>query len=74
MLKKVNNKIILTEEEINILNKYNITVNNMTSLDELLFMIDKKLNEFELDEDEIDELDLVSKSIAERKYYNYTNE
>jgi len=66
-------KIYLTEEERSTLRKYNIDSRGMSSLDELLFTIDKMSNDTDLDDEEIDELEYVANEIAQRKYYLNTN-
>ena len=66
-------KICLTEEERDTLRKYNIDPKGMSSLDELLFTIDKMSNDTDLDDEEIDELEYVANEIAQRKYYLNTN-
>jgi hypothetical protein len=73
MLKKINNHVYLDEVEINILTKYHIPFNNVTSYDELLLLIDREANDEELLDEELEELDYVANLISERKYYTQTN-
>ena len=66
----VGNNLMLTNKEIEILNRYNINYNNCHSLKELLFEIEDILNDMDIVDEE---LDLISSSIAERDYYQNTN-
>lgn len=67
MHKSINN-MLLTENQIEVLNRYNIDYNRCNSMSELLYYIDECLNE-------VDALDLekVSMEIAETNYYMNTN-
>lgn len=65
------NGLMLTNGEIAILKRFGINYLTCSSLKEILYKIDVVLKEE--DEDEIDELDLVASSIAERDYYLNTN-
>lgn len=65
------NGLMLTNGEITILKRFGINYLTCGSLKEILYKIDVVLKEE--DEDEIDELDLVATSIAERDYYLNTN-
>ena len=65
-LKKVGN-IYLNEDEINVLKKYNINYESCVDYNSLLYLISEYLD------DECDDLEEVSKNIAERKYYYFTN-
>ena len=62
------NGLLLTNKEITILNRYNIDYNNCFNLNQLLYKIEDILYE-----EEIEELDEISKDIAERNYYQNTN-
>lgn len=64
----IKNNIYLSDEQINILNKYNLNYNNYNNLKELLFDIENILKE-----EEYADLDMVSSEISEFVYYNYTN-
>ena len=64
------NNIYITAKQEKILEKYNISVDKYSSLNELIYVIEEYLNNsFEYLED----LDLVSQELSEFKYYNYTN-
>lgn len=64
------NGLMLTNREIEILDRYKINYKNCGSLKEVLFEIEDILNEMEIvDED----LDYISSTISERDYYQNTN-
>ena len=67
-LSDVGNGIFLSNGEREVLDRYNIDYKNKSSLKSILLEIEDILSE-----EEIEELDLISESIAERVYYNYTN-
>lgn len=70
-LKKYGKNILINDYEKSILLKYNIDVIKCTSIDEVLLLVDRL--EYDLDDEEYDELDYVANSLAERKYYMETN-
>ena len=70
-LNNLSNGLVLTNNEIDVLNKYNIKYNSCSSLKEVLMLIDEKFIYEEVDNP--DELDSVSASIAERDYYQNSN-
>lgn len=63
-------QLLLTNHEIEVLEKYHIDYLKCHSLKEVLFEIEEVLREEDLDSDD---LDLVSQSISERDYYQNTN-
>lgn len=67
MHKNINN-MLLTENQIEILNRYNIDYNKCNSMSELLYYIDECL-----DEVDAEDLEKVSLEIAETNYYMNTN-
>lgn len=68
--KSLGKNVLLKEDEIEILKKYNIVVNDSATIDEVLFLIDKFCNEeVGLLDDEFLELDIIAANLAERKYY-----
>ena len=67
MHKKINN-LYLTQNQIDVLTRYNIEYQKCASMNELLYYIDECL-----DEDESEELERVSLEIAEANYYMNTN-
>ncbi len=60
---------MLTKKEINILNKYNIDYQKCKSLKEVLYEIEKVIDFL----GDIEQLDSISETIAERDYYQNTN-
>ena len=68
-LKKHNN-IYISEDQINILKKYNIDINNYKNISELLYDIEEYLNNSYSD---LDDLEWVSETLSEYNYYNNTN-
>ena len=67
-LKDIGNGIYLTDEEENILIKYNIDYKNCKNVNELIFKLEQYLNEIENNE-----LDMLQERLAEFNYYNNTN-
>ncbi len=63
------NGLMLTKKEINILNKYNIDYQKCKSLKEVLYEIEKVIDFL----GDIEQLDSISETIAERDYYQNTN-
>ena len=68
-LKKYNN-IYISEEQKNILDKYNIDVTKYLNISELIYDIEECLND---SFDELEDLEWVSQTISEYNYYNNTN-
>lgn len=60
--------IVLTGEQIEILNKYSIDYNKCHSMSELISLIERNK-----DDDNYDELDWVSSNLSEFNYYHNTN-
>ena len=70
MLKKINN-IIIDEADINILKKYDIDIANYKNIRELSLAIER-LDDYSLEQEELDELDLILSKLQETDYYqNY---
>ena len=67
MHKSINN-MLLTENQIDVLNRYNIDYNRCNSMSELLYYIDECLNVIDAED-----LEKVSLEIAETNYYMNTN-
>ena len=67
-LKDIGNGIYLTDEEKNILIKYNIDYKNCKSVSELIFRLEQYLNE-----KDNNDLDMIQMRLAEFNYYNNTN-
>ena len=66
----IGNGILLTNQEIDVLKRYDIPYSNCHSLKEILFEIENILDDMDVVDDE---LDYVSSTIAERDYYQNTN-
>lgn len=69
MTKMRGNGIYLSDNEVDVLKRYNIDYNRYVSLSSLIFDIENILNE----ESDIDDLEEVSKRLSELNYYNNTN-
>lgn len=69
MIKMRGNGIYLSDNEIGILQKYNINYKNYSSLSSLIFDIEEILNE----ESDLDDLEQISSRLSEMNYYNNTN-
>ncbi len=67
----VGNNLMLTVHEIEVLDLYHIPYKNCQSLKEVLFQIEDVIQDMDIVDEE---LDLVSSSIAERDYYQNTNQ
>ena len=68
MHKEVKKGIFLSEYQIEVLLKYNIDYEKCGSINELIYLIDEVL-----DEEEFEDLDLISREIIEFNYYSNTN-
>jgi len=68
-LKKYNN-IYISDEQKNILERYNININKYLDVKELIYDIEECLNN---SLEELDDLEWVSQTISEYNYYNNTN-
>ena len=68
MHKKRENGLLLTDEQIEILNKYDINYLKYSNISSLIYEIEEILNE-----EYNDELDKISSELAEFNYYNNTN-
>ena len=69
MLKMRGNGIYLSDNDINVLNRYDIDYNRYNSLDALIFDIEEILNE----ETDLEDLEEISSKLSELNYYNNTN-
>lgn len=63
------NGIFLTNFEISVLNRYNIDYSKYNDLKGIIFEIEEILN-YEVSDDDLEQ---ISKTIAERDYYQNTN-
>lgn len=73
MLKKINKNLMLDEYEIIVLKRYNIDISECSSLREVSILVERFMNNYELDSEELDELDYILEKIQERNYYENTN-
>lgn len=69
-LKQRKNGIYLSNEQINILEKYNINYLNYNNINELIFYIEDYLNNSYM---ELEDLESVSEALSNFNYYNNTN-
>lgn len=69
MTKMRGNGIYLSDNQIDVLKRYNIDYQKYTSLNSLIFDIEEILNE----ETDIEDLEEVSQRLSELNYYNNTN-
>ena len=60
--------LFLTQNQVDILNKYNIDYTKFNNLNELIYYLEEYLNN-----KDNEELDLLSEEIAEYNYYHNTN-
>ncbi len=67
-LKRRSNGLYLSDNQIEVLRKYDIHYEKYTNLNSLIFEIEEVLNEQELED-----LEEVSSKLAELNYYNNTN-
>lgn len=67
-LVKINNKLYLTNYQIEILNKYNIDYKSLGNLSSIIYVAEEIL-----EEDDYEDLDEIIRELAERKYYENTN-
>ena len=67
-LKRRENGLMLSDNDIEILNRNGINYLEANSLESLIFMIEEALSE-----EENEELDSLNMKLGEYNYYNYTN-
>ena len=67
-LVKINNKLYLTNYQIEILNKYNIDYKSLGNLSSIIYVAEEIL-----EEDDCEDLDEIIRELAERNYYENTN-
>ena len=72
-LKKTKYNLLINEDDINTLKKYDIDVDNYKRIDELLYKIQDIITNEELSDEEADELDYIASTLQERNYYLNTN-
>lgn len=67
-LVKINNKLYLTNYQIEILNKYNIDYKSLGNLSSIIYVAEEII-----EEDDYEDLDEIIRELAERNYYENTN-
>ena len=67
-LVNINNKLYLTNYQIEILNKYNIDYKSLGNLSSIIYVAEEIL-----EEDDYEDLDEIIRELAERNYYENTN-
>jgi len=70
MLKARENGLLLTDNQVSTLEKYNIDIQNCKSMEELLYKV-REANKGTYD-DEYSELDYLEEILTERNYYEET--
>lgn len=73
MLKRINKNLMLDEYEISVLKRYDIDISGCSSLREVSLLVERFMNNYELDSEELDELDYILEKLQERNYYENTN-
>ena len=73
LLVKTKNDLLISQNDINTLKKYEIDVDKYMTINELIFCIEDIINNEDLSSDEMDELDYISQTLQERNYYLNTN-
>ncbi len=69
-IKQRKNGIYLSDEQIDVLNKYNINYLDYKNINELIFKIEDYLNDSYI---ELDDLEWVSEQLSTFNYYHNTN-
>ena len=64
------NGLMLTNREVEVLDRYNINYKNCTTLKEIIFQIEDLIQDLDIVEED---LDYISGTISERDYYQNTN-
>ena len=72
-LVKTKNNLLINENDIVVLKKYDIDVDQYKTINELIFKIDDILNNEDLSSEEMDELDYIASTLQERNYYLKVN-
>lgn len=66
----IGNGIMLTNKEIEVLERYNIPYKNCHNLKDIIFEIENLINDLDIVDEELED---ISASISERDYYQNTN-
>lgn len=68
-LKKYGDNIVINDYEKIVLIKCNIDVSKCKTMQEVLLLIDRYLDDADLEDEEYDEIDYVANNLNERLYY-----
>ena len=71
MLKARKNGLLLTDNQVSTLGRYNIDAANCKSMEELLYKINDIARGY--DDDDYDELEYLAEQLQERNYYENTH-
>ncbi len=71
MLKARKNGLLLTDNQVNTLGRYNIDVAECKSMEELIYKINDASRGY--DDDDYDELEYLAEQLQERNYYENTH-
>ncbi len=66
----IGNGILLTNKEIEVLERYNIPYKSCNSLKDIIYEVESVINDSDVVDEELED---ISASIAERDYYQNTN-
>ena len=69
-LQKVNKNIMLTNHEIEVLQRYKIHYSHCNSLKEILYEVEDLIGDMDVVDEDLED---ISQSISERDYYQNTN-
>ena len=73
LLIKTEHDLLISQNDINTLKKFEIDVNEYTTINELIYAIEDIINNEDLNDEELDELDYIGQTLQERNYYMNTN-
>ena len=68
-LKKYGSNIYINDYEKSVIERCNIDVTSCKSIDEVILLLGRYLDEEEIESEEYDEVDYVVNILSERKYY-----
>lgn len=68
-LKKYGDNIVINDYEKSVLIKCNIDVSKCKTMQEVLLLIDRYLDDADLEDEEYDEIEYVANNLNERLYY-----
>ena len=66
----IGNGILLTNKEIEVLERYNIPYKNCHSLKDIIFQVEELISEMDIVDEDLED---ISDTISERDYYQNTN-